>query len=151
MLYYRSEILVWKRRVDCQYLGRYMIKLGLCFIVFSVFSLTSCVLTQPSAVPEKHAMHACQEECKKTMHACVAMCQNNYAHCDSKDKARAVQDYKHYLKERCVQGELALTRLLSSFRDPLICKHVTCDCCNDYEICKQACTGTIQKRLTATS
>lgn len=40
-------------------------------------------------------------------------------------------------------------RELNSYRDPLQCRKVTCDCLSDFAICKKGCTGVIPTKLQA--
>jgi hypothetical protein len=40
---------------------------------------------------------------------------------------------------------------LNSYRDPLQCRKVTCNCHADYQVCIQSCSGVIHKQLRVAS
>lgn len=89
----------------------------------------------------------CLQMCIKKAHQCRALCRNNCQHCQriqAHETKRAWCDYRH---ERKVMGDVLL-RQLNSYKDPLQCQKVTCDCQADAMVCSQSCRGLIRKSLT---
>lgn len=88
----------------------------------------------------------CAASCETRAIACKKICRNNCQNCSTANSRKAAKNYAHYIKERCVRGDIIALQL-NSFRDPLQCRKVTCDCRADFQVCMQACGGVIHKRL----
>lgn len=89
---------------------------------------------------------ACVKTCEKRWQACHAVCRKNCQACVDSSNASTVCQYRRYMHEQYVQGNI-VTRDLQSYRDPLQCRKTTCHCLADYQDCSQMCTGNIYKRL----
>ncbi len=89
---------------------------------------------------------ACKTICQERFHSCRQRCHNSYQQCNMNAYDEAIQRYKQYKHEQCVKGESVVLEL-KSFRDPLQCIKITCECSADLLVCKQSCAGKIRKRL----
>lgn len=58
----------------------------------------------------------------------------------------AMKSYGRYVHEQEVQGGMVIQEL-KSYRDPLQCRKVSCNCMADYNVCVQGMSGIIHKRL----
>lgn len=117
-------------------------------LICSVFGLLSCSVQQPLRWSPQCRGHfaQCKMSCDQRKAACSKTCRNNCAQCSTAANNRRVVQYNHYVHEQRVKGKnIALQ--LNSFRDPLQCRKVTCNCAADYQICLQSCGGVIQKTL----
>jgi hypothetical protein len=92
------------------------------------------------------AIAACKMSCQSKLNVCQKTCDNSCLQCAAKANQMTRQSYNRYVNEQCVRGGY-LTRQLQSYRDPLQCRKITCECVADYQVCAQACTGVIRKRL----
>lgn len=92
----------------------------------------------------------CDSMCQEALRACMPVCHDNCHECSKAESRITARHYHRYLEQVSVQGQV-VTRELQSYRDPLQCRKITCHCIADYNICKQACTGIIYKRLQAAS
>jgi hypothetical protein len=91
----------------------------------------------------------CVKQCKIKSAACHHNCTDSCKLCEQQEKKAMKARYKTYLHEQCVQGERAALQL-QSFRDPLQCRKISCDCPADYRTCVGACKGSIRKYLQVT-
>lgn len=114
-----------------------------CFILF--FSLLACT-TKNSIRGQELAQ--CNMTCVTHFEFCKQNCVNNCPNCSCAAKQKAGVNFTKYVYENKVQGKKVM-RELNSYRDPLQCRKVTCNCVADLMICKQSCSGVIQKRLRA--
>lgn len=118
-------------------------------IGFALMIMSSCSLYQ-----QYHdkivAKQACYAACKSHLSQCSHTCDQYVTLCNAKAYAIAAVHFNHYRHQQCVKGEL-VTLELNSFRDPLACLKMTCDCKQDYRMCAQSCEGSIYKRLQAVS
>ncbi|HVT62826.1 MAG TPA: hypothetical protein VHD33_04985 [Legionellaceae bacterium] len=113
------------------------------FALIALCALTSCALYQPAKVAQQHSCYQlCAEKCKH----CRAVCDQDPLTCNAKADAMAAVHFNQYRRQQRIQG-LPMTEELQSFRDPLACMKTTCNCAVDYRVCRQACRGTISKRL----
>lgn len=90
----------------------------------------------------------CQMTCAKHFEFCSQNCVDNCPTCSWKSGQSAAANFSKYVNEQKVQGKKVM-RELNSYRDPLQCRKVTCDCVADLMACKQSCSGVIHKRLQA--
>jgi hypothetical protein len=88
----------------------------------------------------------CKTNCLARFDWCVHHCVDNCPACSAASTERSVNYFAKYVHERQVEAKKVM-RELNSFRDPLQCRKVTCDCLSDLAICKMGCTGVIKKRL----
>ena len=79
---------------------------------------------------------------------CKERCVDNCAICSAKADYSAIKNYDEYVHEKIIEGG-TITRSLKSYRDPLQCRKVTCNCYADLSICEQTCAGIIHKQLRA--
>ncbi len=111
-------------------------------IVLAIFGLNGC-----TKFHGKHSENtACQAQCSTMLEQCTKSCRNNCPSCAYCADSVAAKDYMTYKRRQCVQGGL-IARDLQSYRDPLQCRKMTCDCQKDYSVCMQSCSGLIHKRL----
>jgi hypothetical protein len=112
-----------------------------CIIMLSCNSMTS-------SLQSKNTQNQCMQVCFKHLDFCKQHCDNNCRRCSRTATIEARNDYVKYLHEIKIRGGI-LTRGLNSYRDPLQCRKVTCNCASDFNTCKQGCTGIIHKKLQA--
>ncbi len=111
---------------------------------FIYFVLIGCVHQEQIA---KHIEQVeCKKECIKQFQLCHNTCKNNCGFCTHFHNNAALHRYDRYKNEQCVQGKM-ITRQLQSYRDPLKCTKVTCNCHDDYTVCSQSCQSVIQKSV----
>lgn len=115
--------------------------------------LVSVCLLMMSACSYYHHYHdrvvaknACYQDCKVRQWQCAAVCDQDSKLCNAKAEAIAGVHFNHYRHQQCVKGE-GMTLELDSFRDPLACLKMSCECKQDYRICVQLCQNDIYKRL----
>lgn len=112
------------------------------FIIVGV--LTACA--KPTFTPQEIA--SCSLICTQHLHSCQDNCTNNCPACSQDSSYTSLTQYLKYVQEKQIQGGF-ITRGLNSYRDPLQCRKVSCNCAADYITCKQGCTGVIHKKLRA--
>lgn len=88
----------------------------------------------------------CHAHCDQRYQYCTHICDDNENLCRMKAKANAAVHFAQYKHRQQVQGQVVAAEL-AAFRDPLACRKTTCDCDQDKNMCKQACRGSIRKRL----
>ena len=115
----------------------------LCCVV--LLYLSGCA-TQDKTITNGQTLKQCQTICIQHLEACKQNCTNNCRNCSIKSSYTSAVNFTKYVQEKQVQGGI-ITRGLNSYRDPLQCRKVTCNCPSDFITCKQSCTGVIQKRL----
>lgn len=120
-------------------------------LVLSVFfcTLISCA-KYPGITYTKAEFAICKASCNKKVSKCNRLCSNNCAQCRSKAFSSTNKSYNMYLHEQRLQG-LRVARELNSYRDPLQCRKITCNCPADYQVCMQLCGGVIYKQLRVAS
>ncbi|KTD15654.1 acyltransferase [Legionella gratiana] len=114
-----------------------------CCVVF--LSLLSCQGIRQHVLKER-AIAQCTMICMQHFEFCKKNCVDNCPTCSAASQATAARDFEIYVHERKVEGKKVL-RELNSYRDPLQCRKVTCNCQLDLIICKQSCAGVIPKKL----
>jgi hypothetical protein len=117
-----------------------------CFIILGICALNACVSHPPATIAKPIS---CEQHCLNQALICNEICQNSCAICQAKSKERARQDHARYTWVHRAKGQI-VARELNSFRDPLACTKVTCDCVADYQTCKQVCRGKISPNLKST-
>ncbi|WP_298622077.1 acyltransferase [uncultured Legionella sp.] len=122
----------------------YLFRLFYC-TVFIV--LSGCAIQQQNIAKPKD-VNQCLQLCEQRFDSCKQQCSDNCPRCSRIASDTAALDYMEYVHDKQVQGGY-ITRGLNSYRDPLQCRKVTCNCISDFLTCKQGCTGVIQKRLQA--
>ncbi len=115
--------------------------------------LSLCILISLSCTKQQNDegflhLSQCQTHCRKQFELCNTLCVNHCAHCNQVADESAEERYGKYVQEQEIQGE-TIAREVDSYRDPLKCRKVTCNCSADFTICEQGCTGIIQKQLRA--
>lgn len=109
------------------------------FIV--VLLLTAC--TNPRLAND---LALCKKKCQLQFNSCSLVCRNNCSQCGKAANCSATRHYNQYKREQLIQGRV-IVRELNSYRDPLQCRKVTCNCLADSNVCTQSCGGIIHKRL----
>lgn len=89
---------------------------------------------------------ACYRHCEQQNDQCTQICDDNQNVCRAKNDAMTAARFVRYQHQQAVKGQIMIAEL-PAFRDPLACRKTTCDCEQDKRMCKQACRGTIYKRL----
>lgn len=90
---------------------------------------------------------SCASACAIRMAECTKTCRNNCPLCSVQANEKAAKKYKKYQCEQIIKGKIIALQL-NSFRDPLQCRKITCDCPADYEVCMKSCGGRVLKRTT---
>lgn len=115
-------------------------------LLLALLMLHSC--TMPSHEDYKRAQdeRACINQCALKKQACAEHCQYSCKNCEKYEHNNMTKRYKKYIHEQNVQGKRVALQL-QSFRDPLQCRKISCDCPADYRVCVGQCKGKIRKRL----
>ena len=114
-------------------------------VCIGVMSLVACA-NQNMTVKQKNDLAGCTIACKQRLKNCSKRCHNNCRECATATTCGVVRHYHQYVNEKSVEGGI-IARELNSYRDPLQCRKITCDCWADYSVCTQSCSGLIHKRL----
>jgi len=115
----------------------------LCCIAF--IGLSACMTQQKTEV-KGQSLSQCKTICLQHLESCKQSCTNNCRTCSAGSSYTSTSNYSKYVHEKFVEGGY-IARGLNSYRDPLQCRKVTCNCASDFNTCNQGCTGVIQKRL----
>ncbi len=107
-----------------------------------LFSLAGCV----SNSFRQQELAQCKATCARHFEFCKKNCINNCPVCFWQSTQNTVQNFTKYTMERKVEGKKVM-RELNSYRDPLQCRKITCNCMMDLMTCNQSCSGVIRKRL----
>lgn len=113
--------------------------------VFFLLGLLGCSTYQTS-ISQKPCQSLCADRFKK----CKRSCTNSCSKCQQRTRYEAWQSFNNYVQEKKVTGGY-MVRSLNSYRDPLQCHKVSCDCVADLNTCSQGCTGLIKKQLSNVS
>lgn len=92
------------------------------------------------------AVERCNAICTQHFEFCKQHCVDNCSNCSAASQKKAAKNFEIYVYEREVEGKRVM-RELNSYRDPLQCRKVTCDCLADFAMCKEGCAGVIEKKL----
>lgn len=106
--------------------------------------LTAC--TPRVALISPQAISECKRVCVQHLEYCNQNCIDNCPNCSAKADYNSTLELLKYVHEKKVRGGYIM-RGLKSYRDPLQCRKVSCNCKSDYIICNQGCTGIVQKRV----
>ena len=116
-----------------------------------VFLLMGCVYHPREMAVAAQTKRACVQTCEQRASSCRVQCEEDACgFCAEHVSQAANVAYTQYRHERCIQGK-TMVRRLQSYRDPLACKKISCDCSADYRVCVEACSGNIHKRLQVAS
>lgn len=129
--------------VDTIYMNSFL-RLLYCAIVLG---LSGCQGLHHDAT-KRHYLEQCKLACTQHFEFCRQNCIDSCPNCSASSQMKAAENYRKYVHERSVEGKKVM-RELNSYRDPLQCRKVTCDCLSDFAICKQGCAGVIPKKLQA--
>ncbi|CAM2910519.1 hypothetical protein [Legionella worsleiensis] len=122
----------------------YFFRFIFCAVLFAISGCTA----QQSDVAKSTVPAQFMKLCEQRLEACKRQCFDNCPKCTLAGLKDAQKDYLEYVHDQRVQGGY-VSRGLNSYRDPLQCRKVTCNCTADFLTCKQGCAGVIQKRLQA--
>ncbi len=122
----------------------FLLRLFCCLILLNILG---CANKQPILTKSSDPKQ-CLATCTQRFASCKTVCVNNCAICSAKANSSMVQNYSEYVHEEQVEGGY-VARGLKSYRDPLQCRKVTCNCYADLMTCEQNCTGVIRKQLRA--
>lgn len=110
-----------------------------------LLGLSGCII-QKKIVTNHKAFNQCKSFCVQRLDSCRQYCTNSCPRCSSASTYTSTTNYLKYVHEKKIQGGY-ITRGLNSYRDPLQCRKVSCNCASDFNTCVQSCSGVIQKRL----
>ena len=113
------------------------------------FLLCSACTVQHNKLTSTQSLNTCHYLCIKKFNLCKESCLNYCQFCVKSADNSAKYAYMSYIHEEKIQGG-SIDRGLQSYRDPLQCRKTSCNCYADLVVCKQSCTGIIQKRLEIT-
>lgn len=116
--------------------------LAFTFILFAV----GCNTVKTTSVHSTTPVKQCKQLCLDKFNSCTSTCVNNCRACSLESSYNSGKNYTKYVHEQQIQGEI-IARELNSYRDPLKCRKITCNCSADLNTCTQGCTGVIHKRL----
>jgi hypothetical protein len=118
-------------------------------LICSVLLLSNLgCMNQHANITKSSDPKQCLAQCTQRFESCKTLCVNNCAVCSAKANQNMVENYSEYVHEEQVEGGYVM-RGLKSYRDPLQCRKVTCNCYADLITCEQNCTGIIHKQLRA--
>lgn len=101
----------------------------------AVFTLSACsVEYKANLITAKQ----CNSNCANKFNYCKQHCDNSCVNCCDRAKQEAWLNYRKYVVQSQIKGN-EIKRELNSYRDPLQCRKVTCDCLADLQSCKQSC------------
>ncbi len=109
-----------------------------------LFCISSCTLK--NKVGPLTSINQCKNICMQRFQECLPYCVNNCSNCSTSSTKSSTINHDKYVHQQCVQG-IIITRELNSYRDPLQCRKVSCNCYADLNTCTQSCTGAIHKKL----
>jgi len=113
-----------------------------------IILLTACT-HHTSTTPAKQDYATCAASCEKRAEQCNSRCRNNCQQCQAYTDQITARHYGKYVSEQYVKGR-TIARNLNSYRDPLQCRKVTCNCRADFRICiQESCGGVVKKQLQA--
>ena len=112
-----------------------------------ILCLTSCAMHQNIAL-HPSSQNQCKNRCMQQFETCKNICVDNCHTCSVKANQSSASSYAKYVGEEEIEGGI-IARQLKSYRDPLQCRKISCNCYADFNTCTQSCTGVIQKRLQA--
>ena len=102
--------------------------------------LISCV-----SLENQRYIRACKDICQQQSLKCQNLCNNDARHCQAIVMDKTLESYSKYVHQQRVQAnDIALE--LQSFRNPLQCKKITCDCLADLRMCVKFCNVHIKDR-----
>ncbi len=108
--------------------------------ILLVLLLISCV-----SLENQRTMRVCKDICQQQSLKCQKLCNNDARHCQAFVMGNARKSYAKYVHQQRLQAnDIALE--LQSFRDPLQCKKITCDCLADARMCVKFCNVHIEDR-----
>lgn len=122
----------------------FLLRMLFCFL----FLLNLGCVNKQVNLPKVNDPKLCLAQCVKRFESCKTLCVNNCALCSAKANRSMIENYSEYVHEEQVEGGFVM-RGLKSYRDPLQCRKVTCNCYADLMTCEQNCTGIIHKQLRA--
>jgi len=112
--------------------------------------LLCCLFICLSGCATQHMQQVkqCKAVCLQKFNECRSTCTNNCPNCSASSSHTSSTNYAKYVHQERIMGGI-VARELNSYRDPLQCRKVSCNCSADLSTCAQNCTGIIQKRLEA--
>lgn len=119
-----------------------LLKLSISIILLGLMSCSQHVFFKRPTP----AVAQCQATCAQHFESCKAQCRNSCRICSTKSKTSTEKRYERYGDQQMLQGK-AINRELDSYRDPLQCLKVSCNCVADLDACNQGCTGIVRKQL----
>ena len=111
----------------------------------ALISLMGCASDEKIQI-NPQSLSLCKFSCAKRFEVCQNKCVNNCPTCSADSSYTSRSNYFKYAHEKLVQGGY-ITRGLNSYRDPLQCRKVTCNCVADLIACNQNCARVIEKRF----
>ena len=118
------------------------VALAVCLVM-----MAACTV-QTNTIQTRSAIQSCTASCEQRAAQCNRTCRNNCQQCQAHVAQMTAKDYSRYVHEQSVKGGF-IARNFNSYRDPLQCRKVTCNCRADYQICVQSCGGVVKKQLQA--
>lgn len=119
-----------------------------CYLLCSIFFLgiSSCEKVPPNVL-QSHTLDQCKKSCIHHFAFCHQNCVNNCPTCSVASAKSAAKNYAQYVSERRIEGKKVM-RELNSYRDPLQCRKVSCDCMADLALCNKGCKGVYLQQET---
>ncbi|MDP3268297.1 MAG: acyltransferase [Legionella sp.] len=114
------------------------------FILLS--ALSACTIHPQAKIKPACPVPQCTMMCAQRFETCNQLCTNNCKNCSASSTHTSRENFLKYMHEKRLMGGF-VTRRLNSYRDPLQCRKVTCNCKADLMACKQGCTGVVRKGL----
>lgn len=119
---------------------------GFHIIFFGIILLLSNCAHYNHYVKTQQEGKVCRQACHEKQRVCQRSCYNNCPLCCAKQNSDTQISYDRYKHQQIIQGQ-AIIRQLKSYRDPLQCSKISCDCVSDHATCLQSCTKKTPKQL----
>ena len=107
------------------------------FVCGIVMLLSGCA-SYHAFVTRSHEQALCKSTCRQQQGICQTRCHDHCQECGWQESKITAKHYSEYKHQQFVQG-IPVVRTLNSYRDPLRCLKITCDCRADYRLCVQSC------------
>lgn len=105
------------------------------FLLSHVLVLSGCLSTHGI---DKQQVKQCILRCEQRLDNCLKKCHDHCENCIRKSNLTTENSYDRYINEQKIQGA-GVIRQLNSYRDPLKCRKLTCNCKLDYKLCSNLC------------
>ena len=113
---------------------------SICIILFAVLAVSCKKYGEaPYSYSGPAKKKQCIMRCHSRHHECKRSCTNTAPKCHRKAYTKTKVAFERYVDQQEIAGK-PVNRDFNSFNDPLQCKKITCDCADDYALCRRVCS-----------